>query len=244
MSKIEKTSDYSLFKKHENNRNLSETNIRNLTFSIKAQNLLSFRPIMVNERMEILDGQHRLEAAKRLGVEIYYQVKKESNHEDIVLLNNNQKKWEFEDYLNYYCSLGNNDYLQLRDFIGKRNITLKEIKNILSKTSGGWMYWQFKRGAFKFFSKEEVDSVDLMIVKVKYILDDIKRYLPSNPAFIDSFRMRTALMSIIKNPQCNFDVFKSKVAYKADSLRACATSQGYYAMLRDIYNWKNSNPIE
>lgn len=244
MSKIEKTSDYEIFKKHENNRILSETNIRNLMFSIKSQNLLSFRPILVNERMEILDGQHRLEAAKRLSVEIFYQVKKDSTHEDIVLLNNNQKTWEFEDYLNYYCSLWNENYIQLREFIRKRDITMKEIKNILSKSSGGWMYRQFKTGGFKFFSKEETDSIDLLLVNVKSILDDIKRYLPSNPKFLDSFRMRTAFMSIIKNPQCNFEVLKSKIAYKADSLRACATSQGYYTMLRDIYNWKNSNPME
>lgn len=244
MSKIEKTSDYSIFKKHENNRALSEININSLVFSIKSQNLLAFRPILVNERMEVIDGQHRLEAAKRLQLEIFYQIKKDSCHEDIVLLNNNQKQWEFIDYLNYYCSLGNPEYIKLRDFIKQRNLLAREAKNLLARTFGGFLYRKFRNGIFKFFSKEEVDQVDLLISNVKSILDDIRRYLPSSPPFIDSYRLRTALMSIIKNPQCNFEVLRSKIAYKADSLRACATSEGYYSMLRDIYNWKNSNPIE
>lgn len=244
MSKIEKTSEYSIFKKHENNRALSESNVNSLVFSIKSQNLLSFRPILVNERMEIIDGQHRLEAAKRLELEIFYQIKKDSSHEDIVLLNNNQKIWEFNDYLNYYCSLGNQEYIKLKEFIKQRGLIPREAKNIMTQNSGGFMYKKFKNGIFKFFSKEELYIVDLLISNVKVVLEDITRYLPSSPSFIDSFRLRTALMSIIKNPQCNFEVIRSKIAYKADSLRACATSHGYYMMLRDIYNWKNSNPIE
>ena len=34
------------------------------------------RPIVVNKKMEVMDGQHRLMAAKQLGVEIYYQEEK------------------------------------------------------------------------------------------------------------------------------------------------------------------------
>ena len=35
--------------------------------------------------MYVIDGQHRLEAAKNLGVAIYYQINKNSKDEDIVL---------------------------------------------------------------------------------------------------------------------------------------------------------------
>ena len=48
--------------------------IKNLMQSISYRNLLAWRPIIVTKNFLVIDGLHRLEAAKRLGVEIYYEV--------------------------------------------------------------------------------------------------------------------------------------------------------------------------
>ena len=96
------TSDYSIFKKHESNRVINELALRKLINSIKSKNMLELRPILVDSQMRVIDGQHRLEAAKALRVPIFYLMKKESESLDIILLNT-QKRWSIEDYLNFFA---------------------------------------------------------------------------------------------------------------------------------------------
>ena len=60
---LEKTKNYEIFKIMDCNRELSAANLQKLIGSIKSRNLLEFRPIIVNSKMEIIDGQHRLAAA-------------------------------------------------------------------------------------------------------------------------------------------------------------------------------------
>src|SRR5580693_9488423 len=108
---MEKTKNYELFLKHDSNRELVENNVTKIMKSIETRNLLEFRPILVNEKMQIIDGQHRLEAAKRLGIEVYYQIMKKPPAETMLLLNTNQKRWTTNDYLNYFCEEWNGQYM-------------------------------------------------------------------------------------------------------------------------------------
>lgn len=68
---MEKTKNYSLFKKYAKNRDIDGRHVEKLIASIKTANLLDCEPILVNEKMEVIDGQHRLEAAKSLNLDIY-----------------------------------------------------------------------------------------------------------------------------------------------------------------------------
>ncbi len=120
MAKIQSTKDYDMFKKHENNRDIDSGNLRRIMASIQTQNMLEFRPILVDSKMRIIDGQHRLEAAKKLDVEVFYQINEESSHEDIALLNSAQKRWYTQDYMNYYASLGKSAYAKLLDYSKKK----------------------------------------------------------------------------------------------------------------------------
>ena len=84
---IQKTKDYEMFKFRDDNRPLSQPHLKALIDSIKSKNLLEMRPIQVNAQFEVIDGQHRIAAAKALGVDIYYQVEESLNPEDIIRLN-------------------------------------------------------------------------------------------------------------------------------------------------------------
>ena len=67
---VYKTNNYDIFKLMPNNRNVNLTHVGRLKLSFKEMYLIS--PIIVNSRMEIIDGQHRLHAAKELNLPIYY----------------------------------------------------------------------------------------------------------------------------------------------------------------------------
>lgn len=89
---VQSTNDYTMFQKCKSNRELDPGNIKRIKSSILAKNLLHLRPILVSKNFEIIDGQHRLEAARLLKVPIFYQIHEESDFEDVILLNANQKR--------------------------------------------------------------------------------------------------------------------------------------------------------
>ena len=122
MIEINRTNDYSVFRYFEENRNLDRGHIEKLKKSIEQKDLTSANPIMVDETLKIIDGQHRFCALKELDKPIHYIVVDGTDIEDMILLNNNSKNWKFQDYLDFYCRLGKKDYIVLKDLIAGENV--------------------------------------------------------------------------------------------------------------------------
>lgn len=59
---IYKTKDYTSFRAIVSNREVNKAHVKKLAASIRKKNLLYIRPVIVNDRMEIIDGQHRVAA--------------------------------------------------------------------------------------------------------------------------------------------------------------------------------------
>lgn len=146
---IKSTKNYDLFKFTPDNRNaICASHVSVLIDSIQNANLLSLRPILVNGNMEVIDGQHRLLAAKKLGLEIYYEIKTDLPA-DVILKINTSKNWVTADYLNYFCNHNYPEYLKLKEFIKKNNLTLKIGLNIcLGKSHQS--YAKFRSGELVF----------------------------------------------------------------------------------------------
>lgn len=109
------THNYEMFNLMFDNRELSELHLKRLKESFKQHYLVS--PIIVNEKMQVIDGQHRLSAARELKLPVYYIIIKNYGIEEVAILNNNQKNWTKMDYLNMYAEEGKEPYKQLRDFM-------------------------------------------------------------------------------------------------------------------------------
>ena len=73
-NKIHVTSDYSKFSYLVGNRDIVNKHVKDLSGHIDERDLSI--PIIVNENMEVCDGQHRLEAYKVLGLPVHYIVKR------------------------------------------------------------------------------------------------------------------------------------------------------------------------
>jgi hypothetical protein len=76
---IKTTSDYKSFKIIEWNREINKQNLDKLITLNKEKFQLHLFPILVNENMEIIDGQHRFSASKVLGSPVYYLVNGKDN---------------------------------------------------------------------------------------------------------------------------------------------------------------------
>jgi len=233
-----KTTEYSIFNFREDNREkIDVTHINRLIESIKARNLLEMRPITVNQDMEVLDGQHRLMAAKKLGVPIYYKIETELKAEDIITLNVT-KHWTMGDYLNYYCKNGYVEYQKLLAFMTKNQLPLRVAFNI---TQGKMKaaFNDYKTGKYVF--NEEAAEVDLDVCwQTIYYVHKMNGY----SAYTNSSRFWTAILKLVKNPDFNFEKWSFNLKKMVERIGHRAAVKDYLKTFQEIYNWRNAEKIK
>ncbi len=70
--KINKTYNYDKFGDLDGNRKLNQSNLNWIIESMRKK--YNPIPIIVNKKMQVIDGQHRLEACRRLNLPVFYLV--------------------------------------------------------------------------------------------------------------------------------------------------------------------------
>jgi len=106
--KVGVTKDYEMFQFLDSNRQPNDRIVSKLEESIK-QNGVQI-PIIVNQQKQIVDGQHRFWALRRLGYKVPFiisQTWKEDKH--TIEINNTGSRWNALDYANYAAVNGNLD---------------------------------------------------------------------------------------------------------------------------------------
>lgn len=242
MKKIEKTNDYSIFKKCEGNRDINYANLDKLIASIKSRNLLEFRPILVNKQMGVIDGQHRLEAAKKLNVEVWYRIEESLQDEDIILLNANQARWGIQDFINFHATKGNIHYQKFKRFALQEDISEHLLKALVSGRSREFMN-KMKTGSFTFPEGNELIDLKDNINKMRQCIDLMKRYSIKQGFYMDSNKFKVALIDFLQLEGVGYATFMKKFTLKFDAMRPCADKTSYIELFKEIYNWKNKEPI-
>ncbi len=241
------TKDYDMFKKHSSNRELQESNVASIMKSISTKNMLSLRPILVNAEMQIIDGQHRLEAAKRLEVEICYEISQTIDSKDIVLLNANQRNWLGTDYLNYFCKEGYPEYLSLKEYMKKNSLDFKNALALTSLTTpsgrGGKFYQGFKAGNYTFPKGEEFENTEINLKKVQTIIEFIEKKTIPPHIYLRCSRFVIAIINFLNIKEVEFETLLKKIEIKLDLIKPCATTVAYMNVFREIYNYRSRNQI-
>ena len=114
--RVFKTKQYAIFRRMEGNRSVTSKRAGRIRESIESIGLIPV-PIVVNEHMEIIDGQGRFEACKSLGLPIYYMVVPGLKLADCVSMNINSTQWSQKDYIDSYAETGNKNYQRLKRLI-------------------------------------------------------------------------------------------------------------------------------
>lgn len=155
--KIYETKDYDAFKQMLGNRDAkSETKIVN---SIKKVGYV-LNPIIVNEKLEIIDGQNRLGALKSLNLPVYYVVQEGLDVTACRNLNIGQTNWTTEDYIYSYADEGNQSYRRLASLMMEfqKQFGLQGIvaiaKPIQLNEGGGFSNARIKDGDFEMTQEE------------------------------------------------------------------------------------------
>lgn len=110
--KVYTTKDYSIFKRLVGNRDIPESRISKIVESIQTIGWVH-NPIIVNEKMEVIDGQGRLTALQRLKMPVEYIIAKGVGNRECIYMNMNMVNWKLPDFIKSYAEQGNENYQRL-----------------------------------------------------------------------------------------------------------------------------------
>jgi hypothetical protein len=234
---IENTTEYSQFKLREDNRlKINKRHIINLCESITRKDLLYMRPIAVNEKMEVLDGQHRLLAAQALGVPIYYEMKNELMGEDIILLNLS-RSWGATDYFNYYCQNQYPEYLKLKEFSEKYDLKLKLCMRLLLGR-GINAFDSFKKGEFIFNIEGNPEKINTCLETIKII-----RQFNGTSPYVVTTRFWEAMIKFMEHEKFDNEKWFKRLTMHSNKINIRATVNQYVKCFLDVYNHSSHNKI-
>lgn len=245
---VYKTKDLSMFKSISGNRNVNLQHVRRLVDSISKNGMLC-SPIIVNEHYEVVDGQHRLLAAKELKCEIYFIIMAGYRLQQVQNLNLNQKNWSKNDFMEGYASMGVIPYVKLKTFVQNNDdFTFNDCMALCSnKTTGAndtaaHKYRKdysntnqsqiFEEGTWKGKDFELAQHIANKIRMIKTYYEGYNR-----SAFVGT------MIGLMLNKQFDFNEFMHKLRLQPTALVDCATREQYKTLIEDIYNYKRRDKI-
>jgi len=219
------------------NRQTLPGHVQKLMSSIAAPDMGEVVPILVNEKMEIIDGQHRLEARKKLALPIYYIIQSKSTVKDVQLLNSSQRAWTLADYVASYRSEGNPHYETLTQFYTEHDIPISQAVSLLSKKNReNWStpIARMKDGQFVVDSLEEATEV---MKHMKIFQPYITRVIYRSKGFINAIRF------LHESPDFNWERLASKLEESPFRILYALNKKDYLYSIEKIYNYKEKRPV-
>jgi len=147
--KVLSTTEHEIFKKLEGNRPYNKGLLNALEESmLNDGDYLRYNPILVNEKMEVIDGQHRLKKAKDLNKPIYYIIAKGFGLKQAQILNSRKRDWKAIDYLNAFIAQHDPEAKILKEFCDEYRLSISIGVKLLSKIPGNEAMKKFREGKF------------------------------------------------------------------------------------------------
>lgn len=156
-TKIYETDDYSIFNTLDGNRAIKDRRVDKIVQSIMNVGYIT-SPILVNEKMEVIDGQGRLAALERLRKPVQYMIHEGISIEECRQMNIHQSNWTDYDYVQSYAIRGNENYQRLQSLMDTYKglpsaVVISSCGRYLGNTSGVGNQ-PIRKGTFKLSEKE------------------------------------------------------------------------------------------
>ncbi len=231
---VYETTDYDQFHLLPENRVVDPVHVRKLAGQIKEQNLLRIKPLDVTADLGVIDGQHRLAAARELGVPIFYKIGAQLNESAITALNVGQKNWAATDYLHYWTVKGRPAYVAFTEFRTRHpRLSFSNAKIMLSGASGGSNAHGFRLGQW-----EGAGEVDVAVAE--QVADLVERVATETPF---KFSAHTGFVGALYHCVTRVEGFDAKelmrtILAQPLSLVPCASHKQWLQMLGAIYNYR------
>lgn len=244
------TNDYDKFSFLDANRVTDHVNALALSF----KNRFVPNAIICNEKLQIIDGQNRFLASKKLGLPVYYYIINGLDIYDVAALNSYGKNWSNRNFAQMWASLGKDSYRVLLQFSEKYNeLSFQTVMMLLSNsvamqaaavgtdsyvTKGGKTIGKnkFKAGEFT------VKDLDFAY-KVADAIMEYKEFVSPGQQIYKQFIFASAMMQIMRNnPFDNKEMVRRARMYP-QLFKRCVDAKSYIFMLEDLWNHRRRHPI-
>lgn len=233
MPGIQSSTNYSQFKLIGNNRDINRGHLEALRKSfLENGNLTEIQPILVNENMEVIDGQHRYTIAKELGMPIFYMEVSGLRIGDARNMNILHRNWSIDDFASSYAEGGDGNYtryIKMReDYDLSHSIVLTYIHGAEVKGQNT----EFRQGEFSFTPEEEMEARARLEKLV-----EIQEILPVGRDVAFAY----AYLRVMSVPDFDQNRMVDKAQRLGDRFRRYANPAEYMRALEELYNYQHSD---
>ena len=228
------TENYDMFKKIGGNRKINKANYAKIVKSMKEEQLII--PIVVNERYEIIDGQHRCTACKDLGKPVYFYMVRGYGLDQVKRANIASSNWKKENYLDMFVAEGNEIYKEFEEIKERYDLNISNLLKIFAivqEKQSARVGYEFENGTFTLDGKMEV-------LRFLTALEDFNFF-----KFYKSNNFLIAFTRLYFKSEYDHDKMKTKLITHRNSLEKRSTSDEYLVLLCNrIYSFGvTKNPI-
>jgi hypothetical protein len=234
VGQIFETTNYNLFKLRNDNRDVKENIVKERMISINAYGQRD--TIKCSKDYVVSDGQHRLEACRRLGVPVKYSFEYSPlNTQQLADLQTENSSWKAGDFTKSYIVSGNENYIQYDKFIK----TYKEFQHstallILSNATkrNGVFEQAFKDGFFKVTNSLRA-----------YRNADILRSLGIYYKGYNKQGFVVTILTMVNHKEFSIERLMRKMPKRCRSIQDFSKTEDYLEVMQDLYNWKEPKKV-
>lgn len=209
--KVQYENNHSKFTLLDDNRDIRVRHVESLMTSIRKFGQLM--PIVVNEKMEVIEGQHRLRACSELKVPVAYIISLKASGKDVAVMNNSQEGWKNRDYLKHFSHTNHynsSEYKKVQKFFDTYSLPFHTGLMILSgiefknRSNDRGPMPSFREGTFKVSDLETANTIGAQLMKFKSFVPRLVRVNKFCLAFVrvsklENFSLQLAYSQIEKN---------------------------------------------
>lgn len=232
MIAVKETKNYSMFKSIKGNRSKNTLHLSRLKKSMEEHQLIS--PIIVNEKYEVIDGQHRLAVCTELSLPVYYIVVSGYGLEEVHRLNQNTSNWSLKAFIDGYASMGLLPYIQIQEFMNETGLTIGASLHLLLGHTDSGQSQVLKRGEVTSVKLDRGNTIYEWIKKLESVVPHI------------SIRRRGVISMFIhlySKEEFDIDHFAKKLVLRQAYWYDCSTAKQYLDLVEEIYNFSSRNKI-
>lgn len=229
VGKVLRTKNKDVFRHIEGNRTTNDIHLSRLKESIKKRDLKM--PILVNSKMQVIDGQHRLMAYRELGNEysVDFIIGNGLGIKEVQILNTNQKNWTMDNYLDTYCTLKKPEYLVYSDYKAQfpftHDVAISLIVGVTGKPRMDH-YNNFKDGLFECTYLDDAYAIGNKLLMIADTHPNV--YRRSNFIY--------AMIRVMRLKKYNHSYFLKMLKRYPHDLEPTSSVPNYLGMIDSIYN--------
>lgn len=230
MANIQETTNYDRFELFEFNRDVGKTTA--LERSMLAYGWLDPYPMHVvkngSGKLKIKAGHHRFHVARKLGIPCKYVIA-EDQGETIQELEVATRPWTLQDYLASYCRVGNEHYINVKNYLELTGIPIQCAISMLAgqTAASGNQNKKFKAGTYKVSDEKHAYDVACLVIGCS----------ERGVKFARHFGFVQALSAVCRVKEFDNELFLARVKLHVGMMTAQPAKDAYLSVIEQVYNY-------